>query len=114
MRSLRPIAALSGLVALMALSGCEQLRLLPLYFQEKQYVEDRELVAKIKGAMLAAPELQGTAIEVDAYLKDVTLRGSAQSRDQAARAVEIAKSVDGAKLVTDSVTVQTAQGRLAQ
>lgn len=54
-------------VSLSQASGCEALRtyvyetagisparLVPLYFQEKQYVEERELVAKVKGALAAS------------------------------------------------------------
>jgi osmotically-inducible protein OsmY len=89
-------------VAFLLLSGCEALgvywnetagispvELLPLYGQEKQYVTDRDLEAKVRAA-LAARGLRD--VEVDVYLKEVTLRGDA-------KALEIARSVNGVKAV---------------
>jgi osmotically-inducible protein OsmY len=63
--------------------------LVPLYFQEKQYLTDRDLEAKVREA-LAARGLRD--VEVDVYLKEVTLRGDA-------KALDIARSVNGVKAV---------------
>ena len=81
------------------LSGCEQLKvywhetagispteLLPLYKQEKQYVTDRELEAKVRAVV-------GTGVGVEVYLGAVTLTGAS------ARDVETAKGVRGVKSV---------------
>lgn len=90
------------LVAVPLLAGCElagfyrhetagisPATLVPLYFQEKQYVTDRDLEAKVRAALVA----QGMeAVAVDVYLKDVTVRGDS-------RAVEVAKGVYGVKSV---------------
>lgn len=90
----------SLLVAVPLLAGCELVGfyrhetagigpagLVPLYFQEKQYVTDRELEAKVRGALAARGMHE---VEVDVYLKEVTLRGDP-------RAVEIARRVFGVK-----------------
>jgi osmotically-inducible protein OsmY len=99
MKALMPFTAV---LAAALLGGCElvsfyrnetagigALELVPLYFQEKQYVTDRDLEAKVRAA-LAAQGLQD--VEVDVYLKEVTLRGDA-------KALEIARSVNGVKAV---------------
>jgi osmotically-inducible protein OsmY len=99
MKARMPFTAVLG-AALLA--GCELVRfyrnetegvgaleLVPLYFQEKQYVTDRDLEAKVRAA-LAARGLRD--VEVDVYLKEVTLRGDA-------KALEIARSVSGVKAV---------------
>lgn len=70
-------------------AGISPAKLVPLYFQEKEYVTDRDLEAKVRGA-LAAQGLDD--VEVDVYLKDVSLRGDP-------RAAEVAKRVHGVKSV---------------
>lgn len=95
-------ARCAAATGLLLLSGCEMLgvyrhetagispvELLPLYSQEKQYVTDRDLEAKVRAA-LAAQGLRD--VEFDVYLKEVTLRGDP-------RALEIAGSVNGVKSV---------------
>ena len=90
-------------VAFLLLSGCEALgvywnetagispvELLPLYGQEKQYVTDRDLEAKVRAA-LAAQGMRGVQVEV--YLKEVSLRGDDP------RALEIASTVHGVRSV---------------
>ena len=79
------------------IQGISPAKLVPLYFQEKQYVEDRRLVAAVRGALAAEPALRGADIEVDAYLKEVTLAPVSASGDALARAVEVARRVPGVK-----------------
>jgi hypothetical protein len=70
-------------------AGIGPTELVPLYFQEKQYVTDRELEAKVRAALAA----QGMKdVEVDVYLKEVALRGDA-------KAAEVARGVLGVKSV---------------
>ena len=89
------------LIALAPLAvGCEQLKvywhetagispteLLPLYKQEKQYVTDRELEAKVRGAV-------GPGVDVDVYLGAVTLTGASARDAEAARRVRGVNSVE--------------------
>ena len=74
-------------------------KLIPLYFQEQQYMNDQILAAKVRGALAQAPALRAAAIEVDAYKGAVTLRGRAGSPAQAQAAVETARSVFGVESV---------------
>jgi hypothetical protein len=86
-----PLSAGCGLVGFYRdeTAGIAPAKLVPLYFQEKQYVADRELEAKVRGA-LAARGMRD--VEVDVYLKEVTLRGDP-------RAAEVARSVYGVESV---------------
>ena len=97
----------AGLLAAVALlSGCDLVRfywnetsgvpptkLIPLFFQEREYAEDQRLIAKVKGALAA--ELPGADVRVDAYKMDVTL----EVRDAAHRekALAVARAVPGVK-----------------
>jgi osmotically-inducible protein OsmY len=96
-------ARCAAAIGLLLLSGCEMLgvyrhetagispvELLPLYGQEKQYVTDRDLEAKVRAA-LAAQGMRG--VEVEVYLKDVSLRGGDPGALEIARAVHGVKSV---------------------
>jgi hypothetical protein len=96
-------ARCAAATGLLLLSGCEMLgvywhetagispvELLPLYGQEKQYVTDRDLEARVRAA-LAAQGMRGVDVEV--YLKEVSLRGGDP------RALEIARSLSGVKSV---------------
>jgi len=72
------------------LAGCEAARfyfnetagispneLLPIALQERQYVDDRNLESKVVGIV-------GPKVEVDVYLKEVTLKGPATPEQVAA------------------------------
>lgn len=78
--------------------GIGPAKLVPLYFQEKQYVQDRTLEAKVKGALAADPALAGAEIDVAVYKGEVTLTGRAEPQ-QAQRASGRAKDVLGVQSV---------------
>jgi hypothetical protein len=103
------MAMRAGLVAaVLLLGGCDLVRfywnetsgvpptkLVPLFFQEREYAEDQRLIAKVKGALAA--ELGGAEVTVDAYKKDVTLQvNDVAQRDKALAA---ARRVPGVKSV---------------
>lgn len=79
--------------------GISPVKLAPLYFQEKQYVQDRTVEARVKGAFAAEPALRGADIEVEAYKGEVKLMGKAASPEQANKAVATARSVFGVESV---------------
>jgi osmotically-inducible protein OsmY len=79
--------------------GISPVKLAPLYFQEKQYVQDRTVEARVKGAFAAEPALRGAGIEVEAYKGEVTLMGETASPEQAAKAVATAQKVFGVESV---------------
>jgi outer membrane protein TolC len=79
--------------------GISPAKLAPLYFQEKQYVQDRTVEARVKGALAAEPMLRGAEIEVDAYKGEVTLMGKTALPEQAAKAAATAQKVFGVESV---------------
>lgn len=79
--------------------GISPVKLAPLYFQEKQYVQDRTVEARVKGAFAAEPALRDAQIAVEAYKGEVKLTGKAASPEQAARAVAAAQKVFGVESV---------------
>jgi osmotically-inducible protein OsmY len=83
--------------------GISAAKLIPLYFQEQQYVNDQILAAKVRGALAQAPALRGADIEVDVYQSAVTLRGETASPAQTRTAVETARSVFGVESVTETL-----------
>ena len=108
MRSLAMRLAL--LAALLLLGGCDLVRfymnetsgvpptkLVPLFFQEREYAEDQRLIAKVRGALAADPALRGADIAVDAYKLQVSLQGKGASADQMAKALAVARDVPGVK-----------------
>jgi hypothetical protein len=68
--------------------GISPAKLVPLYFQEQQYVNDQTLAAKVRGALEQVPALRGADIEVDVYKSAVTLRGQTTSPSQTQVAVQ--------------------------
>jgi osmotically-inducible protein OsmY len=83
--------------------GISPVKLAPLYFQEKQYVQDRTVEARVKGAFAAEPALRGAEIEVQAYKGEVTLMGKTASPEQAAKAVATAQNVFGVESVKEEL-----------
>ena len=79
--------------------GIGPVKLVPLYFQEKQYVQDRTVEARVKGAFAAEPALRGAGIGVEVYDGAVTLTGKASAM-QVRQAVETAQAVFGVTSVT--------------
>jgi hypothetical protein len=82
------------------LAGCEAARiyfnetagitpgeLLPIAMQERQYVDDRDLEAKVRAVV--AP-----SVGVDVYLKEVTLRGASGEDVEAVRRIPEVKKVE--------------------
>jgi hypothetical protein len=87
------------LLAVALLAGCEAARiyfhesagitpaqLLPIALQERQYIDDRNLEARVKNVV-------GPGVEVDVYLKEVTLKGAADKDVQAVKRLPGVKSV---------------------
>jgi len=71
-----------------------------------QTVDDGTITANIKTALLKAPDVKGTAIDVDTVIGTVTLKGAVENQDQADRAVQIAKGTEGVKSVVNQLTVK--------
>jgi len=74
--------------------------------QEKQYMADSALTAKVKTALLIAKGVPSFAISVKTYDGQVRLSGSVENREQIALAGKAAADVSGVKMVRNGLTVK--------
>jgi osmotically-inducible protein OsmY len=92
-----------GLIAavLLAVAGCAT---------ERQgvgsYFDDASITARVKSAIYNEPSLKVTDISVKTEDKVVVLSGSVKSRAEAARAVQVARKVEGVKTVKNGLEVK--------
>lgn len=71
-----------------------------------QYVDDAAITAKVKAALLADKQVEGTDVKVETTKGVVELSGAVNSKTQEDQALKIAKGIDGVKSVTDMITVR--------
>jgi len=70
------------------------------------FVKDSVITAKIKAEMIKDPLVSATAIKVDTDANGVVqLSGTAKSKAEAAKAVQIAQSTKGVASVDNKITV---------
>ena len=71
-----------------------------------QTVDDVTVTAKVKAALLQAPDVKSTDINVDTLNGTVTLKGSVKTQSDRGRAVSIAQGVEGVKDVQNTLMVK--------
>ncbi|MEX0998779.1 MAG: BON domain-containing protein [Thermodesulfobacteriota bacterium] len=71
-----------------------------------EYVDDSAITTKVKYALLADPDVKSLDISVETFKGVVQLSGFVNDKEQARKAVEITRSVDGVKSVTNSLIVK--------
>jgi BON domain-containing protein len=71
-----------------------------------QTVRDANVTVKVKAALLDAPEVKGTLVNVDTVNGIVTLKGEVETLTQADRAVQIARNTEGVKQVENQLMVK--------
>jgi hyperosmotically inducible periplasmic protein len=71
-----------------------------------QRVDDTTVTAKVKAALLADPDVKGTAVQVETLRGQVQLSGFVDSEAQARRAVDIAQRVEGVDRVINKMSVK--------
>jgi len=71
-----------------------------------QYVDDSVITTKVKTALLVDPDVKSLDIGVETFKGVVQLSGFVNSAEQARKAVEIAKSVEGVRSVKNSLVVK--------
>lgn len=69
-------------------------------------VNDATVTVKVKAALLEAPEVKGTLVNVDTVNGNVTLKGEVETQAQADRAVQIARNTEGVKQVENQLMVK--------
>jgi hyperosmotically inducible protein len=71
-----------------------------------QKVDDVAITSKVKTALLADPGIKGTSINVTTVKGEVQLSGNVKSEEQAQKAMEIARSVEGVTGVQNNLQVK--------
>jgi hyperosmotically inducible protein len=71
-----------------------------------QKIDDSVITSKVKTALLADPDVKGTAVNVETVDGDVQLSGFVDSSEQARRAVDIARRVEGVDQVLNKMSVR--------
>jgi len=72
-----------------------------------QGMEDATISSKVKEAITSDPALKDMRFTVETANSVVTLNGTANASDQIARAMAIARAVDGVKSVINILAVKT-------
>ncbi|MBE7547626.1 MAG: BON domain-containing protein [Planctomycetia bacterium] len=71
-----------------------------------EYVDSSVLTSKVKAAIFNDPMLKVLQINVETFKDVVQLSGFVDSPEAAARAVEVARSVEGVKAVKNNMSVK--------
>jgi hyperosmotically inducible periplasmic protein len=89
--------------ALIALSGCAGNR----YEQSTgEHIDDRATSNRVKKALNEDPQYKFSQVEVKTFKGTVQLSGFVNTKDQKARAGDIAKRVAGVKDIENNITVK--------
>ena len=103
------IAAAVFASSILALTGCTTSG--PLAKSEKtetpkQYVGDTVVTGKVKAAMIADPVLKAREINVETYQGTVQLSGFVATREEAAKAGTVARSIEGVTSVKNDIRLK--------
>ena len=71
-----------------------------------EQLDDATLTAKVKAALLQAPDVKGMQINVDSDRGAVALSGFVDSQTQIDKALQIAKGVNGVREVHNKMTIK--------
>jgi osmotically-inducible protein OsmY len=71
-----------------------------------QYIDDSAITTKVKAAIFDDPALKVLQINVESFKGVVQLSGFVDSLQTSAKAVEVARSVEGVKAVKNSLIVK--------
>lgn len=72
-----------------------------------EYTSDAAITAKVKAALLAAKDVSAADVNVETFRGTVQLSGFVDSQAQAARAVEVARGVEGVQSVRNDLRLKT-------
>jgi hyperosmotically inducible protein len=98
--------AVAILVATLLGSGFAGCTSTPTQQSAGQAIDDGVVTAKVKAALVQDPVTKAHEINVETFKGTVQLSGFVESDEARARAVELAKDVDGVKQVKDSLEVR--------
>jgi hyperosmotically inducible protein len=70
-----------------------------------QGIDDATITARVKTSLLNDPQINATRIDVTTANGVVTISGSVKSKDEEARAIQIARAVNGVKDVRSGLGI---------
>jgi osmotically-inducible protein OsmY len=91
MRYARVMACLIVMVVMLGCAGNRTTR------STGQTIDDGAIATKVKSALIAAPEVKGTQVQVEVYRGVIQLSGFVDRPAEAQRAVTVARAVAGSK-----------------
>jgi hyperosmotically inducible protein len=97
------VAVLVAVLSASAFTGCSST---PTEQSTGQAIDDGVVTAKVKAALVQDPVTKAHEINVETFKGTVQLSGFVESDEARARAVELAKDVDGVKQVKDALEVR--------
>jgi len=106
MKLARPATLFALSAASAQVAGCGYVELVRLYFQEQEYQKDQELIARVKGALLADQAIGDAPVQVEAYLGAIRLSGTVPSAAGKRQAEAIAEQARGVESVDNDLMVQ--------
>lgn len=88
---------------MLSIAGCAGSK---RYESTGEYLDDSVLTTKVKASILGDSRLKVMQIDVETFKGIVQLSGFVDSAEAAARAVELARTVKGVKMVNNSLIVK--------
>lgn len=71
-----------------------------------QYIDDTVITAKVKGALIADPELKATEIQVDTFKGTVQLSGFVAEPEHVQKAERLVRDIEGVKSVKNDIAIK--------
>ncbi|MGZ8165870.1 MAG: BON domain-containing protein [Methylobacter sp.] len=97
------IRFLIGFLLVLSIAGCAGSK---THESTGEYLDDAVLTTKVKASILGDSRLKVMQIDVETFKGIVQLSGFVDSTQAAARAVELARTVKGVKMVNNSLIVK--------
>lgn len=103
MRVRNDVVRLFFLLALLVISSCAST---PAQESTGEYIDDVVITTRVKAAIFNAPNLSAAEINVETYKGAVQLSGFVSTREEIARAGELARSVGGVTSVINNIALK--------
>jgi hyperosmotically inducible periplasmic protein len=71
-----------------------------------QTIDDADITIRVKTAFINDPVVGAARIDVDTFNRVVTLSGRVKSKEEEAKAIELAKSIQGVVQVKSTLQIQ--------
>ena len=101
MKTLKCIFTVASCAAVLGLAGCASTP------GQNSYFDDSMVTARVKKAIYNEPSLKVTDISVKTENAVVSLSGAVKNRNERTKAAEVARHVEGVKLVKNELKVDS-------